>query len=392
MKQERESIEKNVEESGLNHLMGQLDNITLQGVVKFLVGVAITATVIFLLWYFSEVVIYILVSAILAIIFHPMVKVLTQLKVGRRHITRNVASAITLFTIWALFALVFSAIVPLVSMKITQLTNLDIPTVLKSIETPIQYLQHKFQELFSMPESSISINESITAWITDSVDFKTLNSAFSSVVGILASFVITFFSVSFITFFFLKDDKLFFSMVAAVFPSQYDKNVNRALSSVKYLLSRYFVGLVCESAMITTAVSLAMICFGMKSSDAIFIGIVMGVMNVIPYAGPFIGACFSVFLGIITPIESFGVVNTVIAIVCSLMVIKGMDDFLLQPTLYSERVKAHPLEVFIVMLMAGYVGGVVGMLLAIPSYTVLRVFAKEFFSQYSLVRKLTKEL
>ena len=81
-----------------------------------------------------------------------------------------------------------------------------------------------------------------------------------------------------------------------------------------------------------------------------------------------------------------------VVIAGSLLILKGMDDFILQPTLYSERVKAHPLEIFVVILIAGSVAGIVGMLLAIPAYTVLRVFAKEFFSQVSLVRKLTKQM
>jgi predicted PurR-regulated permease PerM len=55
-------------------------------------------------------------------------------------------------------------------------------------------------------------------------------------------------------------------------------------------------------------------------------------------------------------------------------------------------VKAYPLEIFIVILMAGSVGGVIGLLVAVPSYTVIRVFAKEFFSEVALVRKLTKEI
>ena len=76
----------------------------------------------------------------------------------------------------------------------------------------------------------------------------------------------------------------------------------------------------------------------------------------------------------------------------SLLIIKGFDDFVLQPTLYSERVKAHPLEIFLVILIAGSLAGILGMLLAIPSYTVLRVFAKEFFSQFRLVRKLTEKI
>ena len=83
---------------------------------------------------------------------------------------------------------------------------------------------------------------------------------------------------------------------------------------------------------------------------------------------------------------------TMLIIAMTLLTVKGLDDFVLQPTLYSSRVKAHPLEVFLVILLAGSAAGVVGMLLAIPAYTVLRVFAKEFFSQVSLVKKLTENV
>lgn len=158
------------------------------------------------------------------------------------------------------------------------------------------------------------------------------------------------------------------------------------------MLGRYFTGILAESLLLMFAVSLAMMAFGMAAADAFFIGLVMGVMNVVPYAGPLIGGVISVFVGIVTPIAETSVGHTAFVIAATLLVIKGMDDFVLQPTLYSERVKAHPLEVFLVILVAGSLAGILGMLLAIPSYTVLRVFAKEFFSQFALVRKLTENI
>jgi len=220
------------------------------------------------------------------------------------------------------------------------------------------------------------------------VNVNSVNAVFSSIVGVTLHSVVAVFSISFITFFFLKDDGLFYSMVTAVFPAKYVDNVTRALDSITVLLSRYFVGILTESSLLMIAVSLAMIAFGMKAGDAFFIG----VMNVVPYAGPLIGGIISVFLGIVSPIEGMSVGHTAAVIACSLLVLKGLDDFVLQPTLYSERVKAHPLEIFLVILIAGSLAGIVGMLLAIPSYTVLRVFAKEFFSQYRLVRQLTEKI
>ena len=224
------------------------------------------------------------------------------------------------------------------------------------------------------------------------MDFESLNSVFSSIVGIVISSVISVFSVSFITFFFLKDEGLFYAMVTTLFPDRYRENLTRALDSVTVLLARYFTGILTESLLLMIAVSLTMMAFGMKAADAAFIGLVMGVMNVVPYAGPLIGGVFSVFVGIVTPIEGMTVGHTAFVIAGSLLILKGLDDFVLQPTLYSERVKAHPLEIFLVILIAGSLAGILGMLLAIPSYTVLRVFAKEFFSQFRLVRKLTEKI
>ena len=137
------------------------------------------------------------------------------------------------------------------------------------------------------------------------------------------------------------------------------------------LLARYFTGILSESLLLTIAVTLVMMAFGMKAADAGFIGLIMGVMNVVPYAGPLIGGVVSVFVGIVSPIEGMSVGHTAFVIAGSLLILKGMDDFILQPTLYSERVKAHPLEIFLVILIAGSLAGILGMLLAIPSYTCL---------------------
>ena len=181
-------------------------------------------------------------------------------------------------------------------------------------------------------------------------------------------------------------------MVCAMFPSHLQPNVIHALDSITYLLSRYFVGILTESAILMVLITIIFRLFGMTTDAALLMGLIMGMMNVIPYAGPLIGGMICLFLGIMTPIEGYTAAATATIIVLTLFTLKGVDDFVLQPAIYSKRVKAHPLEVFLVILMAGYIAGVWGMLLAIPSYTVVRVLAKEFFSELSLVQKLTRNL
>lgn len=365
---------------------------TPQTFLKFIAGTAIAAAVLFLIWYFSSIVVYILVSAVLAVMGRPLVNRLAALHVRGWRVPRWLAALVTLVVIWALFALCCSLFVPLVFNKINQFSTVDFASVVNSIGEPIARMQRDLQNLFALSESSFSLSDELTAMFRQVVDMESVNWLFSSVVGVVVSSVIALFSISFITFFFLKDDGLFYSMVTAVFPERYHDNITRALDSVTVLLSRYFTGILSESLMLTVAVTLVMMAFGMKAADAAFIGLVMGVMNVVPYAGPLIGGIFSVFVGIITPIEGMTVGHTAFVIAGSLLILKGLDDFVVQPTLYSERVKAHPLEVFLVILIAGSLAGILGMLLAIPSYTVIRVFAKEFFSQFTLVRKLTEKI
>lgn len=365
---------------------------TPQTFLRFIAGAAAAAAVLFLVWYFSSIVVYILISAVLAVMGNPLVRRLSAVHVRGWRIPRWLAAFETLVVIWVVIATLCSLFVPLVFNKINQLAHVDFATVVASIEEPIARTQNYLQSLFAQSSSSFSLPDALTRTLRQVVDFESLNSVFSSIVGIVISSVISVFSVSFITFFFLKDEGLFYAMVTTLFPDRYRENLTRALDSVTVLLARYFTGILTESLLLMIAVSLTMMAFGMKAADAAFIGLVMGVMNVVPYAGPLIGGVFSVFVGIVTPIEGMTVGHTAFVIAGSLLILKGLDDFVLQPTLYSERVKAHPLEIFLVILIAGSLAGILGMLLAIPSYTVLRVFAKEFFSQFRLVRKLTEKI
>ena len=359
-------------------------SITPQTLLRFTVGAAITAVVLFLMWYFSSIVIYILVSAVLAIMGRPLVARISRGRIGRWRVPRWCGALVTLLVIWIVFAVMCGLFVPLVTNKLYQLAHLDFSTVLTSVEEPLQRIQDYLTHFFSLPETQVSFKDTLILFLQSLINFDTINTAFSSVVSLAVSSVIAFFSISFITFFFLRDDGLFYAMVTALFPDRYQQNVTHALNSVTVLLFRYFRGILAESFLLMLAVSLVMMAFGMRAQDAFFIGLIMGVMNV--------GGAVSVCMGIITPIEGMSIGHTMLVIAGSLLILKGLDDFVLQPTLYSERVKAQPLEIFLVILIAGSLAGVIGMLLAIPLYTVLRVFAKEFFSQISLVRKLTEKI
>ena len=121
-------------------------SITPQNILRFAVGMIITAAILFLVWYFSSVVIYILVSAVLAIIGRPLVNWLSRQHIGRFKMPRWAAASITLIAILVVFLSIFSLFIPLIFSKINEFAHLDFKTVLASIEQPIAhaqaYLQH----------------------------------------------------------------------------------------------------------------------------------------------------------------------------------------------------------------------------------------------------------
>ncbi|MEL6734182.1 MAG: AI-2E family transporter, partial [Bacteroidota bacterium] len=179
----------------------------------------------------------------------------------------------------------------------------------------------------------------------------------------------------------------------ALTPDAYMERVSKVLENVKKLLTRYFVGVVLEILLVGGLVSLGLGILGVK--DALFIGYFAGIFNVIPYVGPIIGGSMTATMTLLNSLqmnfyqETLPLMGQALAI---FLLVQLIDNFIFQPLIYSSSVKAHPLEVFIVILMAASLGGPVGMILAIPAYTFLRVIAKEFFNQIKVVQSITRSI
>lgn len=357
-------------------------------IFKTIITLAIVALALFLVWYLWSIVLYVIVAAILSLVGRPLVVRLTRLKVSGVTISRSVAAAITLVLMWIVVGGLGWLFLPLIFGKVSELAVIDwdgVITLIESSFADVRSVLHKYLSI-ELNDMGVAFKEFVLGLVD--VDFiKT----FGSIVSVVKNLGIAFFSVSFITYYFMRDDGLFYKLVTLFFPDRYRSNVHHALDSITSLLSRYFGGLMVESLLLMVIISVIMLIVGMAPSDALIVGLIMGVFNVIPYAGPVIGAFLSLCVAIITPIDG-NMVYTVVAIVSTIVSVKVVDDFIIQPTIYSERVQAHPLEIFLCILIAGTVAGIWGMLLAIPLYTVLRVFAREFFSEYSLVRKLTSQM
>lgn len=357
----------------------------LSKILKGALTLVAVGLVLLMLWYLRSVVGYIILSAVLAIVGQPLVERLTAIKIGGWNPSRTVAAGTTLLCMWVVIGGLGMLFIPLVVDKANELLTLDWNGVAESMREPLSKFENSINSLFLTPIIDvIKVIENLFKNIIGG-DFV---AAFTNVASSVVSIAIALFSVTFITFFFLRDSGLFYKIITLFFPERFHDNIQNALNSITTLLTRYFRGLFVESLIVMMVIAVSMTLFGMTLSNALITGLIMGTLNLIPYAGPVIGCLISMAMGMISPIDG-EIGYTLIVIASTIACVKLIDDFIIQPTLYSKRVNAHPLEVFIVILISGHIGGVMGMLLAIPSYTVLRVIASEFFSEYAVVRRLT---
>ncbi len=355
-------------------------------------GVAI---VLFLLWYFSNIVAYVLLSAVLSLVGKPLVDLVSKISIKGWKPPRAIGAALALVAIWFLFILFFRVMIPLVISQLNDLSTVNVASMVSNFNRPLQTIDQFIHEYLPASVQDFSLKEYIIVKLSSLVNISILTDLFSSTANLIGSLSIAAFSVSFITFFFLKDEALFFNGVTILFPERLENSIRHALSSINNLLRRYFVGIVLQSIGIMMLDTIGLLIVGLPFHTALVIGLFRGVLNVIPYVGPIIGTALGLIIGVATNLNldfATQLMPMLIFMIIVFVAVQLIDNFVFQPLIFSNSVHAHPLEIFIVLLIAGSLSGILGMLLAIPGYTVIRVFAKEFFNNLRVVQKLTEKI
>lgn len=349
----------------------------------------------FVLWYFSAIVVYIVIAAIISLIGHPLVNFLSKIKIKRFYLPRGLSAAITLILIWTLVILFFRIFIPLIANQANQLSAIDPARVSEKIQEPMNYLENIFGNLPISGAENLSLQEYVSQKVVSVVSISQLSNIFSSITGALGNLFIAIFSISFISFFFLKEEDLFTNSLLVFTPSGNEEKMRHVIASVRKLLIRYFIGISIEVSLVMILVSLGLSVVGLNFDTAVVIGLFVGLMNVIPYVGPIIGAAFGIIIGIATNIN-MEIYSELLPLVSYMAIVflavQIIDNIFFQPLIYSSSVNAHPLEIFLVIMIAGSIGGITGMVIAIPVYTILRVMAKEFLSKFKVVQKLTQSM
>lgn len=350
-----------------------------------------------LCYLFSSVLAYILLAFVVSLIGQPVFRLLKKIRIKGKSAPDALLAVITLLVIFALLFLLIMQVVPVVSgiLRDASLMNaqdsMDTHNLINRINDWIISVVPWVGEDFDGVQMLIQK-------LSEVVDLSNIPSILGSVASAVAGIAVGLFSVLFISFFFVKDESLFGRIIGSIVPDTIEDKVQKTVLDIERLLSRYFVGLLMEifGVVLLDCLGLWLIA-RIGFNYALGIAFIAGLLNIIPYVGPLIGEAIGVVLCLILKYGAGVGLNVniwifALIVLAIMLAVQLIDNFIYQPLIYSTSIKAHPLEIFIVLLIAGHIGGIVGMLIAIPAYTVIRVIASRFFYDFKIVRRLIPDV
>ena len=363
---------------------------------KYILAASGLAAVCALCWYFRSILAYILIAVVVSLIAKPLMGLMQKVRVKGRKAPDWLLAAFSIVIVLGVLLSLITSVVPIIGNIVKDISMVNIENAARGIAAPLSEINDYLKSSFPQLGPDFKIEVTVLNELQKMFDV----SAFSSVLGSAASFITSFgvglFSVVFIGFFFIKDDGLFTDIICALVPDRHEETTQKAISDIGHLLSRYLIGVLIEIAGVALINFLGLLFITrLGFNAAIGIAVLTGIFNVIPYVGPLLGGALGTVLGLIlkytsaTPIgldvNFWAFTAILIAIFCFTQLV---DNFLYQPVIYSTSIKSTPLEIFIVLLIVGHIGGPLAMIIAIPCYTVVRVIAFRFFGHVKAIKRL----
>lgn len=349
--------------------------------VGIILGVAL---LLYFLYEVQSVIGYIAIAAVISLIGRPIVLFLE----GKLKFTNTIAVVITMVLLFGVFVGLIGLFIPLVMKQGQNLSLLNI----EELQLNIENLYIEIINYFDFYK--IDVEESFkNSDLMSKIDYSLIPNFLNSFISGLGSFSIGLFSVLFISFFFLKDSRLFENGILTFIPEAKESRWKTSTTKIKDLLSRYFVGLIIQILILFIIYTIGLLIIGVE--NAIVIAFLCALLNLIPYVGPVIGMCLMLTLTMTSNLgQSFSVVilPKTLWVLVVFAIGQLVDNFGSQPIIFSKSVKSHPLEIFLVILIAGILFGVIGLIIAVPAYTAIKVILKAYLSENKIVKKLTKDL
>jgi len=181
---------------------------------------------ILMVWYFRSILTYIVISAVLSLMGRPVTNFLTKPGFRNYKIPRAIASVMTLLVIYGIIYLFFKIFIPVIVSQAKELSSINYDQWWTQFEKPLQAVQKWLQE-FKIDSGNQPVKSILIEKLNPITGMSFLSDFFSSLTGFLGNLFIAVFSITFITFFFLKDQRLFFESILMWVPGAPFKGAKR---------------------------------------------------------------------------------------------------------------------------------------------------------------------
>ena len=313
----------------------------------------------------------ILIAGFLFYLLNPLVNLLMKIKVKNHQVSRTFAVAIVFLLLIAIIVSALSFLIPNILNQVEQLIQ-NIPEYIKSFQ---RFLTKVLQQK-NLPPWIVDLTKDVdinayTKEIEESLSgfaknfMMSITSSIGSIIGMVTSVTVTIVTVPFMLFYMLKDGHKLVPTVTGIFSEKQANRIGELLEKMSETISKYISGQAIECLFVGTCTAIGYGIVGVPF--ALLIGIFAGITNMIPYIGPYIGLLPALILALSNSVRQ----TILVIIVC--VVVQQIDGNLIYPNVIGKSLDIHPLTIIIILLVAGNLAGLLGMLLAVPVYAVIKV-------------------
>ena len=368
-------ISKHVPQNNLNsNQENQLVVVLNRQMIKRIFKITIWLVIIFLLFqaipFLASILAPLVISLILSLLLTPLVD-----EMENSGINRGAAIGIIYLLFGGLIAISLKYLIPSLSQEIQSLSGALENQDPQSLIDKLQITLTQRIPILKNPQIAREVSARLHGLFTSLLS-KSLNMIFA----ILSSFTLII-TVPFITFFLLKDGHRIKKFIIQCIPNRYFEMSLNLLHKTSQQLGNYIRGQLLVSSIIGVLSIVAL--YSLNVPYFFIIGVIAGLANMIPYFGPIVGALPAILVAVVEN----GSPGPVLGIIIAFAMIQLLDNVLISPVIVSRSVQIHPLLVIIVIIIGSNIGGIFGMLLAVPAFAVAQVIVKEIawsFKHYRL--------
>lgn len=316
----------------------------------------------------------ILAAGLLFYLFNPLIK-----QLGKFKISRNWAIAIVFLVFFGSLVVIIAMVIPNLVKQITQLVSALPDFAIKLQETGDKWVHSDlFEKIdFNQYWNQLDIKP---AKIAEKV-MQNFTTGLGSFISTATSITIGVFTVPMMLFYMLKDGDRLIPSVQKMMPSRYNQEVADLLGKMSNTISAYISGQALECLFVGMGTFIGYLIIGLPY--AFLFGFIAGVTNIIPYIGPYIGIAPALFVAL-----TISIPKTILVIVV-VVAIQQIDANFVYPNIIGRSLDIHPLTIIVILLVAGNIAGVVGMILAIPFYAVVKTVIIYVHGIYQLKKRVS---